>query len=1524
MEDPVPIRADANTMDEERTRRIAHEYLVRIGEAKAWIEVCIQEELPPVIEMEDALRNGVFLAKLARFFSPEDVRKIFDEKQKLPLGLRHSDNFNAYRVASLKVGLPVIYFFELTDLYDKKNMPKVIYMIHALSHFLFAKGLAPRIGDLMGTLTFTDEELAQASKNLGDLQLPAFGDIGNSLNRELGIDDSARREIREKQADFESRISDLIEWCNTSSSNFRDNMPTDDIVADDLSGLVSGFDAFKTTELPPRRDAKQRVLTAYQDIAKRMADNDMGEYEVDEKVSPAALESAWEVLVAAMDDFDAALTYNQKRLRHDAEAEGLQDWMAAKTAAHQPPAPTALQTMNSVRVQSLLDDFQTYSTAEKPTKQALLGQLKAENAAFGAEHGYVPPEPATDASLDAGWARLDEADQTYGAALAVAKDYALRREAYVDDFSALNQHANDYIAEASRREFPNSSQELATMVTEVQTRRAEADKHLGGLVDALATDATGLANDHGYTPPASMGVEDARKIAASVHSAFDDRERALKCKTYEAHFDEVAGQVRAAKSADDSRDFPADLAAVNQLLADLAKDRDTQLADFERQADALRTEYQLLHDEYQYTPPIGKALSDLEQLLAIFRQAKDNREHALNEQRKLLEDQARAAHFAKNEPQIEILQANIRGFLGRRDHLERMALLREHEPFWERIQAMIRGNAVRAHHAERMRHYREHEKEIIKIQAHFRRKIAQQQYKALMAKENTSFETIQRFVHLLDDSEKDFDEEIELERHKQQVVLQIRENQTKERELGELDVKIALLIRNRVSLDEFVESTKKFLRQQQKKSEQQQETGGSLKLLDRESRDKLMSYQHLFYLLQTKPHYLAKLMSALKSREQNQKFLEQVVLTLYSYAHNAREEYLLLSLFRDALTEEITHVSSAQELLRDNPVFINLIVRYTRGAKEQQFLHGLLKPLVSEILDNQELDLDVDPLTIYRTLIKDEESRTGQVSTLQYDISRSQALDSDEVMKIFVRRVKDLRSMTDKFITAIMESLPHMPYGIRYIARELHRLMSEKLGPGEEHEILKVVGHLIYYRYINPAIVSPDFFGVVESGRVRQEERKNLGEISKMLMQISVGKLFEDELFYLSSLNEFVRQSTDRFFNFFREVGNVVTVEEYFQVDRYDDLLTIQKPIVYMSTVQIYTTHSLLLEFREDLAPEASDHLNVILDELGQPPATVDNQSRDQDVTLNLTNRFPDLESEDAQRMRQMFVETKRMCLSVMRVQRGKTLMAIIESPVTAEQQALYEAQLQSEENIRLNRESRAGHKKDEDAAAAAAAAAAEPLQPQNLEQLKQRVQSNLEQLEAAGMVSRANGYQELLNDIAKEIRNKNRRRIQRRSELVKVRQTLENLDEKTSYLDEQKSKYQEYVDSTISGMVDKAKPPKKKGLGLFRDSKKDQNDSTISYSYTAERLFQKGVLYELENVPKNARSKAYLTISNTPKSGVYQIEGKLFGMTDTHEISIEDLLQKQFDNIQAMQIGSAKINVNLMIYLINKKFLKS
>jgi Ras GTPase-activating-like protein IQGAP2/3 len=63
-----------NWMDRQRHELHAYEYLCHVGEALQWIEGCLDEEVGfGVVEMEDALGDGVVLAKLARCFMGEGV-----------------------------------------------------------------------------------------------------------------------------------------------------------------------------------------------------------------------------------------------------------------------------------------------------------------------------------------------------------------------------------------------------------------------------------------------------------------------------------------------------------------------------------------------------------------------------------------------------------------------------------------------------------------------------------------------------------------------------------------------------------------------------------------------------------------------------------------------------------------------------------------------------------------------------------------------------------------------------------------------------------------------------------------------------------------------------------------------------------------------------------------------------------------------------------------------------------------------------------------------------------------------------------------------------------------------------------------------------------------------------------------------------------------------------------------------------------------------------------------------------------
>lgn len=67
--------------------------------------------------------------------------------------------------------------------------------------------------------------------------------------------------------------------------------------------------------------------------------------------------------------------------------------------------------------------------------------------------------------------------------------------------------------------------------------------------------------------------------------------------------------------------------------------------------------------------------------------------------------------------------------------------------------------------------------------------------------ENPPLMVIRKFVYLLDQSDLDFQEELEVARLREEVVTKIRANQQLEKDLNLMDIKIGLLVKNRITLE---------------------------------------------------------------------------------------------------------------------------------------------------------------------------------------------------------------------------------------------------------------------------------------------------------------------------------------------------------------------------------------------------------------------------------------------------------------------------------------------------------------------------------------------------------------------------------------------------------------------------------------------------------------------------------------------------------------------------------------------------
>lgn len=930
--------------------------------------------------------------------------------------------------------------------------------------------------------------------------------------------------------------------------------------------------------------------------------------------------------------------------------------------------------------------------------------------------------------------------------------------------------------------------------------------------------------------------------------------------------------------------------------------------------------------------------------------------------------QEQQKRFEEAAPDVTNLQAQIRGVLARQEYDWWRQHIYDSEPVAIHLQSLIRGLLARRRHFARLRHYHEQMSkvsltlrmlisslltssplcclQVVKIQSLFRAKQQGEQYKSLTMGKNVPVATIKNFGHLLNDSDHDFEDEIEVERLRKLVVRSIRENQTLENDVSELDAKIALLVKNKIGIEELIKAKNErgLLRQREAAAATLARRNSVLvaagdpfadQTLDRTTRRKLELYQELFYSLQTRPEYLARLFARvgrMDMADRQRKQIEKIVLTLFGYAQKAREEFLLLKLFQRCIAEELTYVGSVQEFMRGNAHFIKLVVQYNRGAKERQYLRDLLAPLVRGIIDDDVLDLETDPCAIYRATINQEEMETGRASARPLEVNFQEALADPMARTIFIRHLQALRATTDVFLSAILSSTRRMPFGIRYIGREVFRALQIKFPNESEDRLIKVVAHLVYYRYLNPAIVAPEGFDVID-GVIGPMQRKNLAEVSKMMTQISNGRLFTDDNPYLQPLNEYVQQASTRFTQWLYAVIDVPDAEMHFNADEFLDHTIQQRPVIYITPQEIYSMHLLVAQQVDALAPNMEDPLRLTLSELGPPPGTASQELSDArlgEITFELVSRRTSLKDPEAD-TQALFVETKRLVLALLKVQSGKTLMDVFLTPVSDQDEMTWEEIVSLE--VAGDRQRQRGHRPP---VAGETIARLEDVRRLSFAELKARTLENMLQLEAAGKVSRATGYQDMLNSIALDIRQKHRKRLQRANDKQSMSVTLANLADKKRYLEEQIASYHSYVDQSRETMQGTrgGKGGKKRFVLPFSQqyfhlrSLKQQGKVPQfgSYKYTAARLHEKGILLGIEDFGTNGFEQLSLTISSD-EPGVFTIDASLLGVkAASKDLRIEDLLEQQHNslsNTQTMDIGGAKatLNLNLLIHLINRKF---
>uniref|UniRef100_A0A3Q3M343 IQ motif containing GTPase activating protein 3 n=1 Tax=Mastacembelus armatus TaxID=205130 RepID=A0A3Q3M343_9TELE len=1519
-------RLTAEQMDEQRIQNVAYQYLCRLEEAKRWMEACLGEELPAPTELEEALRNGVVLAKLGHRFAPTAVplKKIYDPEQHryqaVGLQFRHTDNINHWRNAMTAVGLPAIFYPETTDVYDKKNMPRAVYCIHALSLYLYRLGLAPQIHDLYGKVNFTEEEINNMKLELDKygIQMPAFNKIGGILANELSVDEAA--------------VHAAVIAINEAVDR----------------GEVEVTAAALRNPNAMLRDLQEALVGIYQEMLRqakrRKAERAAGRVRVwpliGQSGCPIVRLSDVHVRAALVEQVDEALDLADEL----ALLSALQLPCLSLRGLRTDNGPWYLDQLIADRQQKAL----VYKHAEKfmcTERNTIIGLDVAVKSVNASLRGNDPRH--TVSCLMTSDLQLPEVFP-FAAALYHRELQQLQRQtAQVSQIGSciMNVCLIQSVALINQAIDAGKPQQFSSALISPAAGLSDVDHTLLARYAILyltlltRSYALPLSNQVSRDPGAELWLAD---VQEGVKRANQQSQKALKLCLSVAAVNQAVKENRVNQTL---RVLSLPEVDLQGLLSNCAADYQRELGalithrihgvrledgsfyyfhlnrlegSWERPNGFIHNSVFLDRHEIQVDSVSGSysrsVLWKSSQTLIVRLQARC-RGFLIRQQL-----ETRRRYLASQTPAVIIIQCHWRRFVQQRAYRRRLQFLYMNWRAVVKIQSFVKMWLARRKYRARLSFLRRNVGAVIKIQAFFRANRAREDYRMLVHSDMPPLSVVRKFIHLLDLGDSDIKEEAELLRLREDVVRTIRFNRQLEADLDLMDLKIGLLVRNRATVQEVVSHSKKLTKKNKEQLSDMMdlEKSKGLKALSRERRERLEAYQHLFYLLQTQPLYLAQLIF-LMPQSRSTAFMEMLVFSLFNYGSDRREAFLLLQLFTEALRYEIRlKVEQPRDVVTGNPTVIKMLVNFYRHARGQNALRESLGPALQDVLLDRTLSIRTDPVEVYKTWINQTETQTGHKSSLPYEVSPEDALSHPEVQRRIDIAIINLKNLTDRVFKAITSNLHKLPYGLRYTAKVLRDSLKAKFPRASEDELYKIVGNLVYYRYMNPAIVAPDGFDVVDrsaGSTLLPEQRHILGSIARTLQHAAANKHFHGDGYHIRALNQYISQTHSKFRKFLLGVCDVPEPEDRFSMDQYSELLIVNRPVIYISLSELLNMHQLLLEHQEVLCPNPSDPLRLLLKDLGPVPtlqeligessAVADPgsepgvpQNSKMEVSLTLTNKF-DIFSDDKPDARGLLLSTKQLIMDVIRTQPGDSLSNILRTSTSPDQEARHDWLIQR----RAKQDARTPEKMKRNQSLVANGNL-------SLEEKKRKILRSLRRLEGLGVLRPPHPENQILQMIAKDIRQQRLHRQRRGSEVMKLRQTLNTLQVKSSFHSEQVDYYRHYIASCLDSLTSADNKGKKKLPALH---------------YSAARLQEKGVLLEIEDLPSTQFKNVVFDISAGSETGSFSIKARFLGVEmEEFQLKYQDLLQLQYEGVAVMKMfDKAKVNVNLLIFLLNKKFFK-
>ncbi|KAK0425895.1 hypothetical protein QR680_009444 [Steinernema hermaphroditum] len=1385
--EPIDLAAprSADAMDEKRETRRARDYLCRLHEVCSWLAQCLPDdcEVPPVLELEQNLSNGVLLARLAHGFAPDEVplHKIFDFDQKKYHSTgklySHTDNIMHWRRALLSVHFPEIAIPETVDIYEGRNL-QTIFCLYALAIHLFRLRKTPSIRNQTGNVDFSPAEVDAIKERLrNSAYVPLLHETTGALDRRhaMPLSDEALFAAIQKAIE-ESDVETLKELLEKSQYLFIDSA----LVRRYLEALRAENGA-----LTPKTIQKAICEVNEDDVLLRLE----------------------EFLQSDADDFDAL-----ERILNDLFFEKV--------------------------VVVALPVYISLLREERAKTGAPLSATHVEYIIIVTNACVELKEAAESGDVDA----VFEVLRAESLQLAPLLQKPLK-ELY---FQRVVERLQD-----KPRAFFLSAEDVYRLVVEVNAltpkklavicaRKAFAEDDLEALLEQLKI----------------LGIAGIEEDYAKFYAARMAQEKELGPAMFQEIVTRTNGDLRVAINT------IRNVVDLNAALLERNRGRTHEILRESVWSDAGVVREGII-EWYGRT---------LQETLRALQKAEDDGdghvrwlEHRFGKQK----TESVFASVSQKVVAFERPERLYKGFLNAetiRATLE--ATNADFDAYYEENEGRVRSAQTAVKEFLQKRAAKKEENAARKIQK---------------SSDAPGLNVVRSFVDQLAESQMDYEEELTIERTKSKITRLITANRQLDEDLCELNRKIELLIKNRISLQEVIEHGSKIARDSEAFSRQ-------LSVRSRKDKDREMAaFEYLLFHLQAEPRFAANLFEATPPVEPKDLFAN-AVFPVFHFASEKREEFLLMRVFVELLRRHFDRCGSLAEAFDQRHEnarrLVSLFQLLVRSFPSYERVGIAVRADVARFIDEEpKLEhFNLDPLQMYRNLHANEEPESVEA-----------ALEDPIVSRVFDTSKRFLETWSVRFADALTSSPENISRNALYLIRSCHRLLTERFPGYRSLEVLRKVSEFVFCAYLEPSLVEPEILRRLVGHEFSATQVEKLKAVAKMIHYGARGTGYPREAGHLTSLNDEIANISERFRRFVAFVAGDAKTEpqEIYGLNEYSAFVSLQKPTLHIAVPHLRTLHCFLLERENQVFPETTDaRLRRFVEE-----AKIVVDAAVHSVTLRL-RPLPPLKGDSVGHGNELFVQTKRYVVDLLQCGcPGDTVTQMLEHSTTPKEEGAH---------LKLPLEP------DE--------------QPMTLLEKKRKIWENLKILEKLGLVSAETQYQQIVSQIAHDINMKDKYRNVRGEQRTNLEETVRRLEEKRREYNEQLTTYQKYLESCLDNI---SRTSRRSSIRM--DSKATERiekerkalDVKKTVKVGGEKLLRKKILVQMNEEWSTNLSKCSMEFSKTAESGVFEVAIKALKKTRRSvKLDFQYLLQMEYEDEESFVVDDGlRLHVSNLINYLNKKF---